>query len=254
MYVNRSIKEKIMDKAIKSYVNDFLDYCEIEKGLAPTTSRNYARFLRPFFSWLSSQRLADLKPHELRDAHITKYRMWLSRLQNAVRRNQTGLSMATQTRYLIALRAMLAFFHEKNIASLPTEKIKLPKESRERKVKFLDLDMVDKLLQSPTIKTQSGLRDRAILETLFSTGARVAELAGLDRKHLAGAQNKKDFEMSIIGKGRHPRTIYFSERALEWLKRYLVSREDGEDALFIRRGGPSKAPARLSVRGIELIV
>ena len=80
--------------------------------------------------------------------------------------------------------AFFAYFHEKNIPCLPTEKIKLPKERRERRVKFLDFEQIEKLLAAPNTRTISGLRDHAILETLFSTGLRVAELAMLDQKHL----------------------------------------------------------------------
>ncbi|OGZ95337.1 MAG: hypothetical protein A2847_03140, partial [Candidatus Sungbacteria bacterium RIFCSPHIGHO2_01_FULL_50_25] len=138
--------------------------------------------------------------------------------------------------------------------SLPTEKIKLPKEKRERLVKFLPLDQIEKLLGTPNTKTETGARDRAILETLFSTGLRVAELAALDRKQLAGAKNKTEFELSIIGKGSYPRIVYFSERALYWIKEYLLRRTDEDDALFIRLKGPTNAPLRLTTRGIEAIV
>ena len=157
--------------------------------------------------------------------------------------------MSTQTRYLIALRVFLAYFHEKNIPTLPTEKIKLPKDKKEKLVQFLELEQVQQLLNNPDTKNISGLRDRAILETLFSTGLRVAELVSLDRKYLEGAKNKSDFEMGIIGKGSYPRTIYFSERALEWIKRYLNSRKDESEALFVReKKGKSGESGRLSVR------
>lgn len=211
--------------------------------------------MQKFFLWLEKNNLNNLKPGELTEEHIWRYRMWLSRLPNLTRGTTQGLHISTQTRYLIALRAMLAYFHEKNIPSLPTEKIKLPKEKRERLVKFLELEQIEKLLAGPDSKTITGLRDRAILETLFSTGLRVAELVALDRKHLAGAQNKKDFEMGIIGKGSYPRTIYFSERALEAIKKYLDAREDNDAGLFIRFRGPTnKDSARLTTRAVELLV
>lgn len=246
-------KQALM-KPLHQYLNDFLDYCEVEKGLSINTVKNYARFLKKFFDWLKKNNLDQISPADLSENHIWKYRMWLSRLPNTVRRASTGLRTSTQTRYLIALRAFLAYFHEKNIATLPTEKIKLPKERSERQIKFLDLEQLEKLLTSPDLTSVSGLRDRAILETLFSTGLRVAELTALDLKHLAGAKNKKDFEMSIMGKGGHTRTVYFSARALVWIKKYLENRKDEDGSLFVRAKGPRSSSGRLTTRAVELIV
>lgn len=236
------------------YTTDFIEYCEVEKGLSATTGKNYTRFLQQFFIWLKKNNLEKLQPQGLTEDYIWQYRVWLSRLPNRTRKTSSGLHASTQSRYLIALRGLLAYFHEKNILCLPTEKIKLPKERRERQVKFLQIEQIEALLTSPNEKNLNGLRDRAILETLFSTGLRVAELVALDYKHIAGAKGKKDFEMSIIGKGNYPRTVYFSERALYWITKYLEARSDDEKALFIRFKGPTKSSLRLSVRGIELLV
>lgn len=243
-----------MLKPILQYLTEFLEYCEVEKGSRPNTVKNYSRFLRHFFVWLEKNNLVKLTPDKLTEEHIWKYRVWLSRQPNKVRHAATGLHISTQSRYLIALRALLGFFHERNIPSLPTEKIKLPREVEERRIKFLDLDNINKLLSSPSIKNLTGLRDRAILEALFSTGLRVSELTSLDRKHLAGAKNKQDFEIAVTGKGGRTRTIYFSERALEWINKYLASRSDDDNALFIRLKGPASNSLRLTPRGIELIV
>ena len=243
-----------MSKPIIQYTNDFIEYCEVEKGLSSTTGKNYARFLQQFFAWLKKNNLEKLEPQELTENHIWQYRVWLSRLPNQTRKMSTGLNTSTQSRYLIALRGLLGYFHERNIPCLPTEKIKLPKERRERQVKFLQLEDLEALLTAPDGRTQSGLRDRAILETLFSTGLRVAELAALDRKHLAGSKTKNDFEMSVIGKGNYPRTVYFSKRALYWIKKYLDARTDDDPALFVRFKGPTRSSLRLHVRGIELLV
>lgn len=243
-----------MAKSIISYLVDFLEYSEIEKGLAPTTTQNYARFLKKFFNWLEKNNFKNLEPQDLTEDMVWKYRLWLSRLPNSVRKSSPGLHSSTQTRYLIALRALLAFFHEKNISTLPTEKVKLPKERKTRQIKFLELAELEKLFSCPNVKTPIGLRDRVILETLFSTGMRVAELVSLDRKHLIGAKNKTDFEMSIIGKGGYPRTVYFSERAIYWIKKYLATRQDDEKALLVRFSGPKSAPARLTTRSVESLV
>lgn len=243
-----------MIKTIHQYLNDFLDYCEVEKGLTPNTVKNYSQFLKKFFNWLSQSKLSYLTPDALTENHIWKYRMWLSRLPNGVHKASKGLTISTQTRYLIALRTFLAYFHEKNIQSLPTEKVKLPKERRERQVKFLTLEQLESLLSSPNCKTTAGLRDRAILETFFSTGLRVAELTALDKKHLSGSIGKNSFEMSIIGKGNYPRTVYFSNRALHWIQEYLKRRQDNDSALFIRFRGPDNESLRLTTRTVELIV
>jgi len=243
-----------MAKAIPQYLNDFLDYCEVERGLSTITVKNYRNFLEKFFLWLRGNNLNNIFPSELTENHIWKYRMWLSRLPNLTRKASVGLNVSTQTRYLIALRSLLAYFHEKDIPSLPTEKIKLPKERREKQVKFLTLEQIEKLLSAPDTKKITGVRDRAILEVLFSTGLRVAELVALDKKYLAGAKNKNDFEISITGKGGYPRTIYFSERALYWVKKNLENRTDDDDALFIRFKGPNSSSARLTSRAVELIV
>lgn len=243
-----------MNKPIPHYLTDFLEYCEVEKGLRPNSVKNYGRFLQKFFLWMEQNKLASLLPEDLSPDHIRKYRVWLSRLPNTTRKTAPGLTYSTQTRYLIALRSFLAFFHEKDIQILPTEKVKLPKERQERLVKFLDIDQLEKLFASADTNTPPGLRDRAILETLFSTGLRVAELVALGRKHLAGAKNKEDFEISILGKGGYPRTIYFSPRALVWIKKYLATRKDEDPALFIRYKGPRSDSLRLTTYGVELIV
>lgn len=244
-----------MSTPLSQYINNFLEYCEVEKGLSPITTKNYARFLKKFIVWLNNNNLAHLPPRDITENHISKYRMWLSRLPNAVRKASRGLNSSTQTRYLIALRSLFAYFHEKNVPALATEKIKLPKEHRERHIKFLELDQIERLLESANnTRTSAGLRDRALLETLFSTGMRVAELTAMNRKQIENIQEKSDFEMSIVGKGGYPRTIYFSNRALKAIKNYLAARDDDDEALFIRAKGSSYTPRRLSSRGVELIV
>lgn len=241
-------------KALPLHLNDFLEYCEVEKGLSVNSVRNYARFVNKFFDWLKQNKLSDLPPNGLTENHISKYRVWLSRRPNAVRRGSSGLSQSTQIRYLIALRSFLAYFHEKNIATLPTEKIKLPKERNDRLIKFLGLEQLKKFLECPNTENQIGLRDRAILETLFSTGLRVAEMTAINIKSFKGELPKEDFELSIIGKGGHTRTVYFSRRALYWIKKYLQSREDNDGALFVSFRGPKRDSKRITVRGVELIV
>ncbi|TFB08053.1 hypothetical protein E3V08_05660, partial [Candidatus Atribacteria bacterium MT.SAG.1] len=143
-----------------------------------------------------------------------------------------------------------------NILSLPAEKIKLAKQPKERSIKFLNLEQIGRLLSAPNTKNLIGLRDRAILETLFSTGMRVAELVSLDRDQvkIKSEADTKELEISIIGKGNKPRTVYLSERTIDWLKRYLETRKDQEKALFIHYRGSKDSSLRLTSRSIENIV
>lgn len=235
-------------------MSDFLEYSEVEKGLSLNSVKNYSRFVQKFFDWLRESKLEKLSPEGLTEEHISKYRIWLSRRPNAVRKASPNLHPVTQGLYLIALRAFVSFFHEKNIGTVPTEKIKLPKSRKEHLIKFCDIDQLRKFFNTPDTTKAAGRRDRAILETLFSTGLRVAELVALDAKQLQSALTKSDFELSIVGKGGHPRTVYFSERALHWLKKYIHSRDDDDPALFVSFKGPKKDSRRITVRGIELIV
>lgn len=243
-----------MYKPLPQYLTDFLEYSEVEKGLSLNTIKNYSRFVHKFFDWLKENKLEKLSPDKLTEDHISKYRIWLSRRPNAVRRASPTLHPVTQSLYLIALRSFVSFFHEKNISTIPTEKIKLPKNRREHLIKFFDIEQLRRFLDTPDVTTASGRRDRAILETLFSTGLRVAELVALDAKQLTSSLNKEDLELSVIGKGGHPRTVYFSDRALHWVKEYIKKRDDDDTALFINFKGPKKDSRRLSVRGVEGIV
>lgn len=241
------------NKPIIKYIPDFLDYCEVEKGLSDSTQRNYQRYLNKFISWLKYKKLEDIEPHNLTPEQIWEYRLYLSRHIDP-KTNKT-LKKTTQHYYLIALRAILSYFAAKDVVSLPADKITLPKDARaEKTVKSLDLEQVERLLLAPNTKNVPGLRNRAILESLFSTGLRIAELVALNREQFVNVKNKKDLELSIIGKGGHPRTVYFSERALSWVKKYLENRKDKEKALFIHYRARKNVEARLTARSIERIV
>ena len=241
------------NKPLIKHIPDFLDYCEVEKGLSNNTQKNYQRYLNKFKFWLEKNNKKNIKPHQLSPDEIWKYRLFLSRYINP--KTNKPLKKTTQNYYLIALRAFLSYFTAKDIISLPPNKIKLPKDARkEKNIKFLTLEQIKKLLSAPDIKNAIGLRDRAILEILFSTGLRIAELTALNREQFANINNKKDYELSIIGKGGYPRTVYFSERALFWLKKYLKSRQDKEKPLFIHYRAKKNADARLTARSIERIV
>lgn len=241
------------NKPIIKHIPDFLDYCEIEKGLSDNTQRNYQRYLNKFKLWLEKNNKENIKPHQLSSDDIWKYRIFLSR--NIDPKTKKTLQKTTQNYYLVALRALLSYFSTKDIQSLPSSKISLPKSAKKEKtVKFINIDQVEKLLSAPDTKKIIGLRDRAILETLFSTALRIAELIALNREQFSNIKNKKDYEISIIGKGGYPRTVYFSERALFWLKKYLETRKDKEKALFIHYRAKKSDSFRLTSRSAERIV
>lgn len=243
---------KIALKPIIDYLPDFLDWLEIEKGLSSKTQENYDRFLKCFFEWLKANKLEKLTPPQLSKEHIWKYRVFLSRYYISPT-TKKPIKRSTQNYYLIALRAFLTFFAEKDIPSLPPEKVKLPKEKTEKTIHFLTLDQVKKLLETPDTRNIIGLRDRTIMEVLFSTGLRVSELVALNRDQIKIKPDTKEIELPIIGKGNRPRTVYISERAVYWLKEYLSKRTDSNKALFINYKGKNPGN-RLTARSIERIV
>jgi len=237
-----------MDKSSKplpQHLTDFLDWLDIEKGLSTKSQENYSRFLKKFIDWLKENKLEDLKPHELSPAHIWDYRVYLSR------HSKKPLKKSTQNYYLIALRSFLNYFANRDILSLPSEKIKLAKDKEDKKVHFLNIDQIEKLVSIPNLNKKGGLRDRVILESLFSTGLRIAELVSLNREQLVIKPTTTDLEISLVGKGGHIRIVFFSERAIDWLKKYLNTRKDNDKALFVNYQGRKGASRRLTDRSIE---
>ena len=240
------------DISIIKHIPDFLDYCEVEKGLSDKTQEDYQRYLNKFVTWLKGTGKTDIRPQDLSSDDIWAYRLYLSRYTD---KKGHPLKRSTQNYYLIALRALLGYFVAKDIVSLPPGKITLPKDAKaEKTVKFLNLEQIEKLLLAPDTKTKAGLRDRAILESLFSTGLRIAELVALNKEQFATIKDKKDLEIGILGKGSHPRTVYFSERALQWLRKYLDGRKDKEKAMFVHYKARKDAANRLTPRSIQKIV
>src|SRR3989339_520270 len=245
------------NKAIINHLSDFLDYCEVEKGLRDNTQKNYQRYLNKFFNYLKYKNLDSLLPHQLTQEHIWDYRLYLSRYQDP--RSKKTLKKSTQHYYLIALRAFLGYFVAKDVLCLPPDKITLPKQDKgEKTVKFLNLEQIEKLLSSTEANTANGLRDRAILEAFFSTGLRIAELIALDKDQFANLKSKTDLELGIIGKGGNPRTVYFSERSLGFIKKYLEIRKDKEKPLFTnfrdKKDDSDINSSRLTARSIERII
>lgn len=249
-----------MDKSNKPIINHitgFLEYLEVEKGSASKTQENYARYLNKFVKWLKQTHQDGIKPHELTPEHIWDYRIFLSR-SPINSKNEKTLKKKTQNYYLIAIRNLLSYFTDKDIQCLPADKIKLAKDKTAQVPKFLNLDQVEKLLNSPNTSHNIGLRDKAILEVLFSTGLRVAELAALNKDQIKIKNDTKDIELGIIGKGGRARTVYFSDRTVNHLRDYLKTRNDSDKALFInyKPGKNDDSPAlnRLTPRSIERIL
>lgn len=245
------------NKPIPQHILTFLEYCEVEKGLSPVSTRNYDNFLKIFTKWLKESKLESLKPHELTPEHIWSYRVYLSRKKDS---KGKYTKKTTQNYYLIAIRNLLNYFTEKDIISLPSDKIKLPKlTDKDKAIKFLKFDQVEKLMKMPDTSTPEGLRDRAILEVLFSTGMRVSELTSLNITQF-NVENLikgkfEDQELSISGKGGSTRTVYFSNRTLKCLADYLKIRKDMLSPLFINhKKDESDKDHRLTQRSVERLV
>ncbi len=234
---------------IPRHIKNFLDWLDIEKGLSSKSQENYSRFIKRFTDWLALEKLQDICPHDLTAEHIWSYRVFLSR--NSHSPSGENLKKSTQNYYLIALRSLFNYFADHNILCLPSDKIKLSRDKGDKEVRFLTLDQLEKLFESPNTRTVQGLRDKAILEVFFSTGMRISELTALNRDQLKVSLGKDELELSITGKGKRIRTVYFSKRALQRLNEYLKTRSDDEKALFVNYRRKKGTPSRLSVRSIE---
>ena len=139
------------------------------------------------------------------------------------------LKKVTQNYHIIAIRGFLKYLAKRDIKTIPAEKVELGKQE-EREVTFLEPAELRRLLQAPEGTSLSSLRDRAILETLFSTGLRVSELCSLNRDEID--INRGEF--AVRGKGNKLRLVFLSEPAKAALASYLDKRNDAHEALFIR--------------------
>jgi site-specific recombinase XerD len=235
---------------IDRFLEDFLEYLEIEKNCSRLTIRNYRHYLERFVAWYK-ENYSTLKLCDLDLDMLKKYRVYLARF---VSEQNLPLKKITQNYHLIALRSWFKYLAKQDIETLSPEKIELPK-AESRSLKFLTSEQVEQLLSMPSISGLAGLRDKAILETLFSTGLRVSELVKLNRDQL----DFKRKEFGVIGKGGRARVVFLSERAITWLKRYLEKREDNFKPVFLRfSGGVTEAnngeKMRLTVRSVQRIV
>ncbi|MDP3004208.1 MAG: tyrosine-type recombinase/integrase [Candidatus Azambacteria bacterium] len=236
---------------INSLLKDYLDYLEIEKNRSIKTRINYERYLKKFLEFSKISR-----PEQISQDLTRQYRMWLSRqpaspAEASAKAGAHTIKKNTQNYYLIALRNFLKYLAKRDLKVLSADKIELGKQS-ERQVIFLENNELEQLLNAPDESSFKALRDRAILELLFSTGLRVSELCALNRDSI----NFKSGEFAVRGKGDKVRLVFLSETAKEALKNYLGKRGDVDTALFIRNiKNPAKLNnLRLTSRSVERLV
>ncbi len=225
---------------------DFLEYLEVEQGRSQRTIANYDHYLTRLSDFAGDITISDIDPELIR-----KWRLWLNRLGSNV---SDELQKNTQNYHLIALRSFLKFCAKRDIPALPADKIELVKTVR-RQVTFLNESELARIMDQPSLDTIAGLRDKAILELLFSSGLRVSELVGLDKDHI----NLKRREFMVRGKGQKDRPIFISDEAATWLQLYIDKRQDNTRPLFVRYGGRRDIDRsgnyhRLTARSVQRLV
>ena len=225
---------------------DFLEYLEIEQNRSQKTIANYDHYLTRLLDFAGEIDVKDIDNEMVR-----KWRLWLNRLGT---NTSDELGKTTLNYHLIALRSFLRFCAKRDIPALAPDKIELGKTVR-KQVTFLNEEELSRLFAQPDLTTVAGLRDKAILELLFSSGLRVSELTGLDRDHI----NLKRREFMVRGKGQKDRPIFISLEAAFWIEQYLDKRDDNVRPLFLRYSGSKKVDLsgnfhRLTVRSVQRLV
>jgi site-specific recombinase XerD len=232
---------------VEVLLDEYYGYMEIEQNRSRKTIDNYRHYLTRLTDYAG-----DIEVHEITPDLIRKWRLWLNRLGTGD--NAEELEKTTQNYHLIALRSFLKYCAKRDIPALSADKIELARTTR-KQVTFLSDDEMERLLDQPDTNTIPGMRDRAILELLYSSGLRVSELVGLNKEHV----NLKRREFMVRGKGQKDRPIFISQEAADWIEDYLDAREDNSPALFARVGGFKKADTsgnhlRLTARSIQRMV
>jgi site-specific recombinase XerD len=239
-----------MTNPISQLKREFLEYLEIEKGRSLKTVANYEHYLERFFEFSRVK-----NPEQITDSVLREYRLWLNRQKSG--KKQPGLQGAseslkkrTQNYYLIALRSFLKYLARRRVSSLHPDQIELAKVA-ERSIDLISRAELDRLMNAPSGDEVQALRDKAILELLFSTGLRVSELCSLTRDLDLGSD-----EFSIRGKGEKVRVVFLSEDAKSALKKYLAKRKDMDEAMFVQLGKNAKNAKNLAItpRSIERLV
>lgn len=245
-----------LNSSFADAVTQYLEYCEIERNLSQNTLKMYDFYLSDFVAWykLHSNKekftLADLD-----DELVKKYRVDLNRRISS--KSNLEFKRSTQKTFLVAIRSFLKYLVvEEKLDIMSPEQIILGK-SEDRVPKVLNDEQMDMLFGVQDLNKRSGIRDRAILDTLYSTGLRVSELVKLNRDEV----NLDSGEFTVIGKGRKARTVYLSPSAIGWIKKYLAVRSDSFKPLFLRYSGKRMIPGdfdgnslRLTVRSVERLV
>lgn len=233
---------------ISEALTDFLEHLEVEGGRSPKTIANYQLYLERFIDFAG-----DITVDKITSEVIRRYRLWLNRYKNETTNEE--LSLITQSYHLIALRGFLTYLSRRDITSLAADKIILPKTAR-KQVTFLQYDEVVRMINQIPTDTEAGLRDRAIVELLFSSGLRVSELVNLNRDHI----NLSRREFIVRGKGQKDRPVFISKSAAEHVSSYLDARTDSLPALFLSYSRRNAAPnlsgdyRRLSARSIQRMI
>jgi site-specific recombinase XerD len=222
---------------------EFLEYTEITRGRSVKTIINYDHYLSRFLEFTKVKKVSDITEEKIRE-----FRLWLNRQEGTA---GNAMKRRTQNYYLIALRSFLKFLARKGVKALPPERIELAKVP-ERSLDLITSAELDRLLKAPLVSLKNelkALRDKAILELLFSTGLRVSELCSLD----SDIDLSRD-ELSVRGKGDKVRVVFLSPEAKRAVSAYLKSRKDMEEALFVNYGRGNAKPGRLTPRSVEMLV
>ena len=232
-------------------VIEFLEYLEVEKNLSPLTIRDYRHYLDNFIAW-SNANSPITRPADMTVELVRKYRVYLAHYNSP--NGNLPIKKVTQNYYVIALRSFLKYLIRKDLAVVSPDKIELPK-TESRSLKFLDRDQLDRLLSQPDISSDRGMRDKTLMEMLFSTGLRVSELCRLNRDQI----NIERREFGVIGKGGRARVVFLSDRATIWLERYMERRNDSFQPLFIRYSGNQEPVVngekmRLTPRSVQRLI
>lgn len=228
---------------------EFLEYLEVERGRSQLTSENYDHYLKRFLEFCKNDNVGS--PEAVTLDLVRKYRLFLNRLTDE--RGQT-LKKITQNYHIIALRAFLKYLAKRDIKTLSSEKVELGDFSR-KQIEVIEIEEFERMLEACDTSKIQGLRDRAILETLYSTGLRVSELTNLNREQI----NLKTGEFMVRGKGQKDRLVFLSADAVSWISKYLEKRKDNFKPVFINYRGKEKdilegENKRLTQRSIQRII